>query len=122
MEIREVGSIRRVKEEVQQALFSLAESDIFELPISMAKASVREQAIHELARGWREEARIFEWLRKLAFNDPDQFVRAAAIQEMVRGWKESVDIEEWLKERLLKRQGCMGPQSNSTGASTRLAR
>jgi GTPase SAR1 family protein len=102
MEIREVGSIRRVKEEVQQALFSLAESDIFELPISMAKASVREQAIHELARGWREEARIFEWLRKLAFNDPDQFVRAAAIQEMARGWKESVDIEEWLKERLLK--------------------
>ncbi len=98
---REVGPTRRAAVEriattwsgqkVRKWLWYTARNDLD--PI------VREAAVRELARSWKEEPETLPWLKDRARSDEDGSVRQAAVQELARGWKEDPQTPPLLKER-----------------------
>lgn len=104
LEIRELGSIRDVRAEVQNALFSLVK---FDFPFVYKKHGhearevqrIRATAVRELARGWKDHPEILAWLKSRAVaNNEDKDVREAAIQALARGWKDDPETFLWLKD------------------------
>jgi hypothetical protein len=47
---------------------------------------VRQAAVRELARGWKEDPESLPWLKARAQSD-DPAVRQAVVEELARGWK-----------------------------------
>ena len=72
---------------------------IKERAISDSTGDVRQAAVQEIARGWKEDPDILPWLKERAVSDSAGDVRQAAVQEIARGWKENPDTLPWLKER-----------------------
>ena len=74
-EIRETGQIRSVRNQVRQVLLLLTKFDVpyfyepWEQPESKYVAEVRAQAVHELARGWRDPD-TRSWLRAVLEKAP----------------------------------------------------
>jgi GTPase SAR1 family protein len=109
-EIRELGSIRNVRTELQRAIVSLTE---FSLPVTSEKPDeiektnsevrrIREAALQALARGWKEEPATMQWLKERSLKDMYASVRSTAVEELARGWKEEDWLQGWLQERAVK--------------------
>lgn len=62
-------------------------------------SDVRQAAIQELARGWKDNPDTLLILKECARSDEIHEVRRAAIQEVARGWKHDPDTLLYLKER-----------------------
>ncbi|MGE3440923.1 MAG: NACHT domain-containing NTPase, partial [Blastocatellales bacterium] len=60
--------------------------------------SVRQAAVRELARGWKNDPDTLPWLKDRAAKDDHTAVRQAAVQELARGWKDDPDTLPWLKD------------------------
>lgn len=108
-EIREVGSIRDIRMEVRDALFNLAGDSYYYTwqtykdPKRAIKAhTARQRVVRELARGWKDEDGMVEWLKERTRPDVELVVRWTAIEELARGWKEEAWMVPWLRERALK--------------------
>lgn len=110
-EIRELVSIRDVRESARQALLALAGFDrryVYlqrEYQGDLEDTRIRQDVVTHLARGWKEEDWVVGWLKGSAEQDLDVSVREVAVEELVRGWKEERWLAEWLKERALKDPG-----------------
>ena len=61
-------------------------------------SAVRQAAVQELARGWKDAPDTLLWLKQLAGADQDSDVRRVAVQELARGWKDAPDTLLWLKQ------------------------
>gem|GEM_PF-190667 len=62
---------------------------------------VRETAVRELARGWKNDPDILQWLKDCAVNNNNYpIVRETALSELTRGWKDDPDILNLLKDRI----------------------
>jgi predicted NACHT family NTPase len=64
--------------------------------------SVRQAAVQELARGWKDNPDTLPWLKERAAKDDFYSVREAAVQELARGWKDDPDTLSILKDRAEK--------------------
>jgi predicted NACHT family NTPase len=60
---------------------------------------VRRAALHQLARGWKEDPETLLLVKDRARSDESIAVRWAAVQELARGWKEDSETLPWLKDR-----------------------
>jgi hypothetical protein len=58
---------------------------------------VRQAAVRELARGWKQDPETLPILKARAQSDEHAFVRQAAIREPARGWKQEPETLQWLK-------------------------
>jgi HEAT repeat protein len=58
---------------------------------------VRQSAVRELARGWKEDAETLAILKERAQSDEDDLVSQRAIQALARGWKDDPEIQAFLK-------------------------
>jgi len=117
-EIRETGQVRTVRNQVRQVLLRLTSFDFpyyyepWQQPESRSVSEVRGRAIHELARGWRDDPQTGSWLKKLLLqgihqpmrwanwrpqSDEDGRLRAAAARELTRNWKSDSDTLSLLK-------------------------
>ncbi|MGA2147296.1 MAG: HEAT repeat domain-containing protein [Bryobacteraceae bacterium] len=71
--------------------------------LSTAKPSqdwiVRQAAVQELARGWKDDPETLPLLKDCARSDGDGAVRFAAVQELARGWKDDPETLPLLKDR-----------------------
>ncbi|MEK6287255.1 MAG: HEAT repeat domain-containing protein, partial [Acidobacteriota bacterium] len=56
-----------------------------------ADNDVRQAAVQELTRGWKDDPDTLPLLKDRATNDADNDVRQAAVQELARGWKGDPD-------------------------------
>ncbi|MBD2635363.1 HEAT repeat domain-containing protein, partial [Limnothrix sp. FACHB-881] len=61
--------------------------------------SVRQAAVQELARGWKDDPDTLPLLKDRARSDKDSPVRQVAVQELARGWKDDPDTLPLLKDR-----------------------
>ena len=61
--------------------------------------AVRQAAVQELARGWKDDPDTLTILKDRATKDDFQNVRQAAVQELARGWKDDKDTLTILKDR-----------------------
>jgi len=109
LEIREVGSIRDLRMEIRDALFTLSGDGYFytwqaykDQERAIRAHRVRQRAVQELARGWKGEDGMVEWLKEQARPGRDLVVRLTAIEELARGWKEETWMVPWLRERALE--------------------
>jgi hypothetical protein len=59
---------------------------------------VRQSAVEELARGWKEDPDTLVILKQCAQSDGDEDVRRSAVEELARGWKEDPEIQAFLNE------------------------
>ena len=48
---------------------------------------VRQAAVQELARGWKDDPETLPFSNNCAQSDDNSDVREAAVQELARGWK-----------------------------------
>jgi hypothetical protein len=71
------------------------------LAVGDERVFVKQAAVEEVARGWKEDSGVLEWLKERAVRDEDEDVRQSALGEVVRGWKEEAGTLEWLKGRAL---------------------
>ena len=55
---------------------------------------VRQAAVQELARGWKEDSETLPLLKDRAARDENERVRRAAVQELAQGWKEDPDTHK----------------------------
>jgi HEAT repeats len=62
-------------------------------------SDVRQNAVRELARSWKDYADTLAILKQRACSDEGWVVRQTALQELVRGWKDDPDTLKILKER-----------------------
>lgn len=105
-EIRELGSIRELRDVVRSALMHLSkfgiEKESAADPDTIREIlEVRERAVSLVARGWKEEAGTLRWLKEqVDEGTPD--VRWRAVDEIAHGWKNEPWILDWLKERILE--------------------
>jgi HEAT repeat protein len=53
---------------------------------------VREAAVREAARGWKDDPETLPLLKDRARSDEDSDVRRAAVQELARGWKDDPEV------------------------------
>jgi GTPase SAR1 family protein len=93
-EVREAGLIREVRVRTREALLRVTRlKDAIKSrawnPGFHGLSEERSRAIHELARGWRQDPEIFALLQNQAVDDDDPDVRAAAITELAREWTDS---------------------------------
>jgi hypothetical protein len=58
---------------------------------------VRQSAVRELARGWKNEPDTLVWLKERAQSDENWAVRQSAVRELARGWKDKPEIQAFLK-------------------------
>ncbi len=61
--------------------------------------AVRQAAVQELARGFREHPDTRPWLLDRAAHDDHGAVRQAAVQELARGWKDDPEVQVFLAGR-----------------------
>ena len=61
--------------------------------------TVREAAVEELARGWRDDPGTLSLLKERAHNDKFYAVRWAAVWELARGWKDDPGTLPLLRDR-----------------------
>jgi hypothetical protein len=59
---------------------------------------VRQAAVQELARGWKDDPETLPLLKQLAQSDDNWAVRRAAVQELARGWKDDPETLPLLKQ------------------------
>jgi len=57
---------------------------------------VRQAALRELARGWKDELRTLSLLKERAANDDNSDVRQFAVRELAR-WKDDPETMAWLQ-------------------------
>ncbi|MBL8149111.1 MAG: HEAT repeat domain-containing protein [Blastocatellia bacterium] len=62
---------------------------------------VRETAISELARWWKDEPHTLVFIKDKALNDSYSDVRVTAISELARGWKDEPHTLVFIKDRAL---------------------
>ncbi|MFM7236384.1 MAG: HEAT repeat domain-containing protein, partial [Cyanobium sp.] len=55
--------------------------------------SVRQSAVQELARAFKDDPDTLPILKSRAQSDEDSDVRQSAVQELVRGWRDDPDIQ-----------------------------
>lgn len=118
-EIRELGSVREVRNQTREALLPLVRfSPLYphasalrldpRTPVTLQPELIRipDLAIRLLARGWKDDPETLPWLkgRHLAIADESSAVREAAVQEVARGWKDDPETLPWLKARATKDQ------------------
>jgi hypothetical protein len=72
------------------------------LAVGDERVFVKQAAVEEVVRGWKEEAGTLEWLKGRALGDGGWRVRQAAVEEVTRGWKEDSGTLEWLEERAVR--------------------
>jgi hypothetical protein len=60
---------------------------------------LRQAAVQELARGWRDDPSTLPLLQDCARNDDDFHVRQTSVQELVRGWKDDPGTLPLLQDR-----------------------
>jgi hypothetical protein len=58
---------------------------------------VRQSAVRELARGWKDDPDTLAILKESAQSDEHDFVRQSATQALARGWKDDPEIQALLK-------------------------
>ncbi|HKQ75500.1 MAG TPA: HEAT repeat domain-containing protein [Blastocatellia bacterium] len=63
---------------------------------------VRQAAVQELARGWKDDPDTLPLLKDRASQDDNWSMRQAAVQELARGWKDDPDTLPLLKDRATK--------------------
>jgi predicted NACHT family NTPase len=83
-------------------LFDQAHSCIKVLGQSDENWAVRQVAVRQLARGWKDDPDTLPWLKDRAVKDDHYDVRLATVQELLRGWKDDPDTLPWLKDRAAK--------------------
>ncbi|NJS12521.1 MAG: HEAT repeat domain-containing protein [Microcoleus sp. CSU_2_2] len=49
---------------------------------------MRQAAVQEIARGWKDDPQTLPFLKELARLDDNSYVRYVAVQEIIRGWKD----------------------------------
>jgi len=59
---------------------------------------IRQSAVQELARGWKDDPETLPWLKTRAQQDEDGLARRAAVQELARGWKDDPVVMAFIKE------------------------
>jgi predicted NACHT family NTPase len=60
---------------------------------------VRQAAVQEVARGWKDDPETLPWLKDVARSDEYWALRRVAVQELARGWKDDPETLCWLKDR-----------------------
>ena len=63
---------------------------------------VRQAALMELARGWRDEPNTLSLVKMLSLEDDKPSVRRAAIHELARGWRDHLDTFPSLKTHAIE--------------------
>ena len=63
---------------------------------------IRQVAVQELARGWKDDPGTLPLLQDRARNDYDSDVRRAAVQELARSWKDAPGTLPLLQDRACK--------------------
>jgi HEAT repeat protein len=58
---------------------------------------VRQSAVRELARGWRDEPDTLAIIKERAQSDENKNVRQSAVRELARGWKDEPEIQVFLE-------------------------
>jgi hypothetical protein len=58
---------------------------------------VRQTAVRELARGWKDDPETLPILKARAQSDEDRDVRQSAVQELIRGWKDDTAVQMFLE-------------------------
>jgi len=64
---------------------------------------LRQAAVQELARGWKDDLDTLPLLKDRAATMTNYPVRQAAVQELARGWKDDPDTLPLLKDRARQR-------------------
>lgn len=59
---------------------------------------MRQAAVQELVRGWKNDSQTLPILKQIAKFDCDSFVRRLAVQELAYGWKDDSEILHILKQ------------------------
>ena len=59
--------------------------------------AVRQSAVEELARGWKNEPDTLAIVKERAQSDENGAVRRSAVRELARGWKNEPEIQAFLK-------------------------
>ena len=59
---------------------------------------MRQTAVQEIARGWKDEPETLPLLKQLAQSDDHSTVRCAAAQEIAWGWKDNRETLPWLQQ------------------------
>ena len=62
--------------------------------------AVRQQAVQELARYWRQSPEVLEIVKQCAQRDPDWTVRQVAIRELAQGWRRDPEVLVIVKTRI----------------------
>ena len=62
--------------------------------------AVRQQAVQELARYWRQSPEVLEIVKQCAERDPDWTVRQVAIRELAQGWRRDPEVLVIVKTRI----------------------
>ena len=104
------GEARRRDEIRTKAVRHLANPQLFDSAQAWLKEratkddnwAVRQAAVQEIARGWKDDPDTLTILKDRASKDNDNDVRQAAVQELARGWKDDPDTLTWLKDRASK--------------------
>ncbi|MFN9630795.1 MAG: SIR2 family protein [Cyanobacteriota bacterium] len=59
--------------------------------------AVRQSAVSELARGWKEDPETVLWLKERAQTDENGPVRRSAVSELARGWNKDPEVQTFLR-------------------------
>ena len=67
--------------------------------------AVREAAVQELARRWKDDPDTVGLLKDRAAHDDNHDVRQAAVQELARGWKDDPEVQAFLENLRSEKNG-----------------